>query len=769
MKIPLVPIKKIIIKSFPKLLIISALSIDIILAVLFYNIKAVDPLIIFGTVALALVLEYLYNVFLKPLYLKFAATVLLLNWFVKLLYFYGIESVKQIADIINDINMKVYYSQEILFYDILPLFFIILVLATFLCFSAERKHKGNWIVMLQFIYILYISYYTAEYKNLYSASIFLTIIYICLNLYRRTRINAKKEHIRFSVDFKKLTIYYSIIIIPLFLMAMGLIKTTGTNNISEIREMLRSNILKNISNNIGQLYDISKYGFGTEDKLGGPLILNNDIVLRVESDKPYYLRGTVKNYYTGDKWTRTFYEYNIADKPNQYLLKKEIQKKLIGDLAEKEFIDPKNINVYNENLTSTSLFTPYNTIMVTSDKKHIGRSRDNSYMLLEKDIDYKYYNISFYESLTGFDDFRAFFKNRRKLDYNTNFDNPMNEKEVENMRNFYAAYLQLPDNITERTRNLQMQAVGDAQTVEEKIYNIMEFLKKNYSYELNVSKTPDNVEFLDYFLFEEKKGYCTFFATAAVVFCRLEGIPARYVEGFSMDSTRDQEGLYVVKGSNAHAWCEVLVSAKDNLWAVLESTPASGRPAGNSIEESSNRINKLRARNKHKFDFAKTYNEGSSVSGVRNIINPVIGVLLKTSTIIIILFVVLFIVQVAYMVSRKNKYLKGILSNSKINLLYYYIKDRLEAISIENLPNLSEQEYLDNIQDGELKDIIVEIIAIYEQEYYRDQEHIGRYDKKKYLMQVEEYIRKKQNILSYVVKKYELTPKLNFWNIRKVN
>ena len=42
----------------------------------------------------------------------------------------------------------------------------------------------------------------------------------------------------------------------------------------------------------------------------------------------------------------------------------------------------------------------------------------------------------------------------------------------------------------------------------------------------------ENEDFVKYFLTESKEGYCTYFATAAVLMYRCAGIPARYVEGY---------------------------------------------------------------------------------------------------------------------------------------------------------------------------------------------------------------------------------------------
>ena len=52
------------------------------------------------------------------------------------------------------------------------------------------------------------------------------------------------------------------------------------------------------------------------------------------------------------------------------------------------------------------------------------------------------------------------------------------------------------------------------------------------------------------FLFEKKAGYCEYFASAAVVLLRLQGVPARFVKGLSVGPQTDQGGgLHVVRDS----------------------------------------------------------------------------------------------------------------------------------------------------------------------------------------------------------------------------
>lgn len=78
---------------------------------------------------------------------------------------------------------------------------------------------------------------------------------------------------------------------------------------------------------------------------------------------------------------------------------------------------------------------------------------------------------------------------------------------------------------------------------------------------------------MDYFLFHQKKGYCTYFASAFGVLARCVGIPTRYVEGFMVDyKEKDNVGAYQVGSNNAHAWVEAYIEGIG--WIPFEPTPA---------------------------------------------------------------------------------------------------------------------------------------------------------------------------------------------------
>ena len=85
-----------------------------------------------------------------------------------------------------------------------------------------------------------------------------------------------------------------------------------------------------------------------------------------------------------------------------------------------------------------------------------------------------------------------------------------------------------------------------------------------YSQHLNV--LPDGEDYIEYFLFNQKKGYCEHYATAGTILLRMKGVPARYVSGYFIrpsefnvehDKSGNEKYVAYVKDYNAHAWTEV--------------------------------------------------------------------------------------------------------------------------------------------------------------------------------------------------------------------
>lgn len=128
------------------------------------------------------------------------------------------------------------------------------------------------------------------------------------------------------------------------------------------------------------------------------------------------------------------------------------------------------------------------------------------------------------------------------------------------------------EQLSEEVLNFLDNAVAGSQTDYEKLIALT---KAFYDFEYTTSPgmLPDNVktasDYLDYFIIDTKRGYCNHFATAFVLLCRAEGIPARYVHGYHVPIKR--AGKVFVQNTMAHAYPEAYVEGIG--WMVFDPTP----------------------------------------------------------------------------------------------------------------------------------------------------------------------------------------------------
>ena len=117
-------------------------------------------------------------------------------------------------------------------------------------------------------------------------------------------------------------------------------------------------------------------------------------------------------------------------------------------------------------------------------------------------------------------------------------------------------YLQLPQDITQRTRDLAASLTAGKANPYDKARAIETYLRDNIKYDVSIDPPPANVEPVDYFLFTSKRGYCNYYASAMVVMLRSQGIPARIAAGFAQGDLDPNIKGYRVRELNAHTWVE---------------------------------------------------------------------------------------------------------------------------------------------------------------------------------------------------------------------
>lgn len=296
-------------------------------------------------------------------------------------------------------------------------------------------------------------------------------------------------------------------------------------------------------------YTLASSGYNdSESQLGGNVSINNTVVLNARGDEAIYLRGSVKTSYTGYSWTKDYIGYEA------------------GGRIENERINVLNLITAGSNkavkslellpvsdMTSTLFNNIYSReVYFSNNLSRVFFNRDYQVFTSNRTTSEDYY-VNYYDEATV----RTYLMTRA-------FRNPTRN------RNF--KYLTIPDTVPRRVQDLVDSLVDFDDSNIEKARKLTDYLKTNFEYSLRPGPTPRSRDFIDYFLYSSKIGYCVHFGTALTIMLRLAGVPSRYVEGFKMSEEKNAEGEFVIRNSDAHAWTEVLVDEENDLWITFDAT-----------------------------------------------------------------------------------------------------------------------------------------------------------------------------------------------------
>jgi hypothetical protein len=117
-------------------------------------------------------------------------------------------------------------------------------------------------------------------------------------------------------------------------------------------------------------------------------------------------------------------------------------------------------------------------------------------------------------------------------------------------------YLALPAGVPQRVRELAYQLTSQVSTPYDAALMIEAHLRQ-YPYSLDLPQPPQGRDIVEYFLFELKRGYCDYYASAMVVLARAAGIPARLVVGYASGEYDSANARFLVSAADAHSWPEL--------------------------------------------------------------------------------------------------------------------------------------------------------------------------------------------------------------------
>lgn len=275
-------------------------------------------------------------------------------------------------------------------------------------------------------------------------------------------------------------------------------------------------------------------------EIGGSLKLENKPALWVKADEPFYWRGDTADYYTGKGWRNTVEiegeDVSGRGLSNPYSKFAEVRR------VEQNF-------VLAPGMTSKVVFAANTPALLEVPSGRFKWDRAD--------------NV--------FTDYMASGSSYKVVSYIPKFDvGKLRNQDTSYPIDVRNKYLQLPKNLPDRVKNKTRAIIARADNPYDKAKAVERYLADNFPYDLTVEATPKGRDVVDYFLFDLKKGYCTYHSTAMVVMLRSVGIPTRWVKGYMTGSRDDTTGVYEVSQADAHAWVEVYFA--DFGWIAFEPT-----------------------------------------------------------------------------------------------------------------------------------------------------------------------------------------------------
>lgn len=313
-----------------------------------------------------------------------------------------------------------------------------------------------------------------------------------------------------------------------------------------------------------------------------------------EPKNDIYLKGYIGSKYTGQSWDKLdnqTYKNQLFDTFKQNTLyPQDVSYALLNNTSYDKYT--LTISPVKKNLRTT--FIPYfsrilNDYSYTNDTLIQSQNRD-TYSFEIINIPYNdIYNNSALSSSSGlvlttndisFDNngYSEFVKeNYLQLDTND---------KMNNVKNIFNSYL--------NKFGTDFDTFKATSSTSEKIFMIRDFLCYNYDYTLSPGKTPIGEDYVEYFLTQMDKGFCSHFASAGTILCRMLDIPSRYAEGYYVSKDKFNTSNFngdtytvSVEDNLAHAWTEIYI---DNLgWITYDFTPGfNNNPTKESLLNSPN-------------------------------------------------------------------------------------------------------------------------------------------------------------------------------------
>jgi transglutaminase-like putative cysteine protease len=340
----------------------------------------------------------------------------------------------------------------------------------------------------------------------------------------------------------------------------------GPNSLRDKTDELRQAILDRLFfTEPRDVFSLSSEGFYPEgqEQLGGKPNPSDHPVMQVSTPRSVYLRGVVMNDYTGRSWRNTtggrryLWQSSRLDQERSLLFNQDLPPESVRNSQ----CDSVTVSVRMLSDSASTLFVPQRVRELVPGEELVPYFSNSSELFVTRNLQagdvYTVYAPVFQAGDPGLGTL---------IEVCSTFEDPGYNKAVD-------TYTGLPAHLEEPVYALSREVSSVAASPYDKALAIQSWLSRSFRYTLDVDNQPSDVDFVTRFLLDTREGYCTYFASAMTVLCRMAGLPARYVEGYLAEP--DENGEALVTGLSAHAWTEVYF--KGFGWLTFDATPKQSR------------------------------------------------------------------------------------------------------------------------------------------------------------------------------------------------
>ena len=420
---------------------------------------------------------------------------------------------------------------------------------TFLCFLCARKSAGGVPALLLCITSLLMIWLSDRFSLIWYhlPALAAALLLLLTDMHPELRISRILPWVASLV-----------VLCTVFTPASGIVIPGLKDQADHLRQQIMDRLFYTEPRDVFSLMTEGYYPQGS-GQLGGKASPHNSPVLQVSTSRLTYLRGIALNEYDGRCWRNTLGGRRyLWDSPSSRQNRQKLfNQNFPAESLNASLLNPASVSIRMLSSGTSTLFVPQRIQSLRVGGELVPYFSNSSELFITRNLQQgDTWSVSAPLFISGDAGLSIL------VDSASSSEDPFWEEILD-------TYTTLPSHLEEPVWEIALDVTLPHETAYEKAFALQTFLSRSYRYTLDADEQPANIDFVTNFLFNTGKGYCTYFASAMTVLCRMAGLPARYIEGYLAEP--NAQGEAVVTGLNGHAWTEVYF--KGFGWVTFDATP----------------------------------------------------------------------------------------------------------------------------------------------------------------------------------------------------